>query len=171
MEQQYIDLYKSNDESIKKHSAPLMNNLRDDAFALFEELGFPTKALEDYKYSDLKEALSIDYGLNINRIPIPVNPYDVFKCDVPGIHSYLYFVVNDGFYPVNDPRNSELPEGVIIGSVKQVAETNPSFLKIILESSVQRKRTVCWLLMELLHRMVFLCMFLKTLYLINPSNW
>ena len=129
MEQQYIDLYKSNHESIKKHSASLMNILRDDAFALFEKIGFPTKALEDYKYSDLKEPLSVDYGLNINRLPIPVNPYDVFKCDVPGIHSYLYFVLNDAFYPVNDPRNSELPEGVIIGSVKQVAETNPELIK------------------------------------------
>ena len=109
-EASYIDLYKSNHESIKKHSASVMNILRDDAFALFQKIGFPTKALEDYKYSDLKDSFLIDYGLNINRIPIPVNPYDVFKCDVPGIHSYLYFVVNDAFYPVNDPRNSKLPE-------------------------------------------------------------
>jgi len=128
-EASYIDLYKSNHESIKKHSASVMNILRDDAFALFEKLGFPTKALEDYKYSDLKDSFLIDYGLNINRIPIPVNPYDVFKCDVPGIQSYLYFVVNDAFYPVNDPRNSKLPEGVVIGSVKQVAETHPELFK------------------------------------------
>jgi Fe-S cluster assembly protein SufD len=125
----YIDLYKSHHESIKTHSAPVMNSLRDDAFALFEKLGFPTVALENYKYSNLKEPLSVDYGLNINRIAIPVNPYEVFKCDVPGIHSYLYFVVNDGFYPVTDPRNSELPEGVIIGSVKEVAKTHPELLK------------------------------------------
>ena len=125
----YIDLYKSHHESIKKHSASVMNSFRDAAFAQFEKLGFPTVALENYKYTDLKEALSIDYGLNINRIPIPVNPYDVFKCDVPGIHSYLYFVVNDGFYPVSDPRNSKLPDGVIIGSVKEVAATHPELLK------------------------------------------
>jgi len=129
MEQQYIDLYKSHHESIKKHSAPAMNGLRDASFAQFEKLGFPTVALENYKYTDLKESLSIDYGLNINRIPIPVNPYDVFKCDVPGIHSYLYFVVNDGFYPVTDPRNTQLPDGVIIGSVKEVAATHPELLK------------------------------------------
>ena len=125
----YIDLYTAHHESIKKHSASVMNSFRDAAFAQFEKLGFPTVALENYKYTDLKEALSIDYGLNINRIPIPVNPYDVFKCDVPGIHSYLYFVVNDGFYPVSDPRNSKLPDGVIIGSVKEVAATHPELLK------------------------------------------
>ena len=129
MEQQYIDLYTAHHESIKKHSAQVMNDLRDASFAQFEKLGFPTVALENYKYTDLKEPLSVDYGLNINRIPIPVNPYDVFKCDVPGIHSYLYFVVNDGFYPVTDPRNSKLPDGVIIGSVKEVAATHPELLK------------------------------------------
>ena len=106
-----------------------MNDLRDDAFALFEKLHFPTTALENYKYSDLKAGLSIDYGVNINRIPIPVNPYEVFTCDVPGIHSYLYFVVNDAFYPVKDVRNNSLPEGVIIGSVNQVAETHPELVK------------------------------------------
>src|ERR1035437_8895840 len=129
MEQQYIDLYKSHHESIKKHSAEVMNDSRDASFALFEALRFPTSALENYKYSDLKEPLSIDYGLNINRIPIPVNPYDVFKCDVPGIQSYLFFVVNDAFYPTMDAKALKLPEGVIIGSLKEIAETRPELLK------------------------------------------
>jgi len=129
MEQQYIDLYKQQNDSIKKHSAAVMNDSRDASFALFQKLGFPTSALENYKYTDLKEALSVDYGLNINRISVPVNPYEVFSCDVPGIHSYLYFVVNDAFYPVNDARNNVLPKGVIIGSLKEVANTHPELLK------------------------------------------
>ncbi len=125
----YIDLYNEHHESIKKHSADVLNASRDASFKLFEKLLFPTSKLEDYKYSDLKEPLSVDYGLNINRLPIPINPYDVFQCDVPGINSYLFFVVNDAFYPVNDPRNAKLPEGVIIGSVKDIAEKNPELLK------------------------------------------
>jgi Fe-S cluster assembly protein SufD len=124
----YIDLYKSNHESIKKHSAAVMNESRDASFALFEQLHFPTKELENYKYSDFKEALSIDYGLNINRLTFPVNPYDVFKCDVPGINSYLYFVVNDAFYPTTDSKSTKLPDGVIIGSVKELAEKHPELL-------------------------------------------
>ena len=129
MEQQYIDLYNQYHESIKKHSAAVMNDMRDASFEMFEELRFPTAALENYKYSELKEPLSVDYGLNINRITIPVNPYEVFKCDVPGIASYLYFVVNDAFYPINEPLNKTLPEGVIIGSLKDVANTHPELLK------------------------------------------
>ena len=49
MEQQYIDLYKQHSESIKKHSAPVMNDLRDASFELFEQLLFPTSRLVDYK--------------------------------------------------------------------------------------------------------------------------
>ncbi|HRZ98358.1 MAG TPA: Fe-S cluster assembly protein SufD, partial [Paludibacter sp.] len=129
MEKQYINLYKQYHELIKTHSAPAMNALRDASFDLFEELGFPSKELENYKYTDLKEPLSAEYGLNLNRLKIPVNPYEVFKCDVPGIQSYLYFVVNDAFYPVRDARNDELPAGVIIGSVSEIAKSHPELVE------------------------------------------
>lgn len=129
MEKQYINLYKQYHETIKKHSSSLMNAGRDASFALFEKLGFPTTKLEKYKYTDLTDALSYDYGLNINRLNIPVNPYQVFKCDVPGIQSYLYFVLNDGFYPVNDKRNDDLPENVIICSLREASEKYPALVE------------------------------------------
>lgn len=129
MEKQYINLYKQYHETIKKHSSSLMNAGRDASFALFEKLGFPTTKLEKYKYTDLTDALSYDYGLNINRLSIPVNPYQVFKCDVPGIQSYLYFVLNDGFYPVNDKRNDDLPESVIVCSLREASEKYPALVE------------------------------------------
>jgi len=126
---EYINIYKQFNEQIKAHSAQVLNVSRDASFELFEELGFPTSKLENYKYTDLTEPLSADYGLNINRVKIPVNPYEVFTCDVPGIHSYLYFVLNDGFYPVNDKRNDALPAGVIIGSLSEVAKSHPELVE------------------------------------------
>jgi Fe-S cluster assembly protein SufD len=128
MEQQYINLYKQYNEQIKAHAAPVLNAIRDESFDLFESIGFPDTSLENYKYTDLKDVLSRDYGLNINRLNIPVDPYEVFKCDVPGIHSYLYFVVNDGFYPVNDNQHNELPEGVIISGLKDAALKYPELV-------------------------------------------
>ena len=125
----YIDLYTQHHETIKKHSADVINHKRDEAFEKFRELGFPTSRLENYKYTDLRDALAVDYGLNFSRIRFAVDPYNVFKCDVPGISSYLYFVVNDAFYPVNIERNNSLPEGVIIGSLKKAAEEHPELVK------------------------------------------
>jgi Fe-S cluster assembly protein SufD len=68
MEHQYIDFYKEYHTLIKQHSAALMNNFRDAAFEKFERLGFPTSKLENYKYTDMSVPLSIEYGLNINRL-------------------------------------------------------------------------------------------------------
>ena len=129
MEQEYIQLYKNHGQIIKKHSAEILNKFRDESFEIFGRLGFPTSALEDYKYTDLKEPLSVDYGLNINRLPIPVNPYEVFRCGVPGINAYLYFVVNDAFYAMNEAAQQLLPDGVIIGSINQAAKDHPALVE------------------------------------------
>lgn len=128
MEKQYIDLYQSHHDLIKKHAAAVTNTYRDAAFAKFQSLGFPTSKLENYKYTDLSEILSLDYGLNINRLDFPLDPYQVFKCDVPGILSYLYFVVNDGFYPEPAVQNEGLPKEVIICSLKEASEKYPEIV-------------------------------------------
>ena len=128
MEKQYIDLYKAHHSLIKQHAAPVMNASRDASFALFEKLGFPTTKLENYKYTDLKDVLSLDYGLNVRRLDFPVDPYQAFKCDVPGIHSFLYFVVNDAFYPEYSEQNAELPREVVVCSLKEAAVKHPDLV-------------------------------------------
>lgn len=128
MEKQYIDLYQTHHDAIKKHAASVTNSYRDAAFEKFKSLGFPTPILENYKYTDLSEILSLDYGLNINRLDFPLDPYQVFKCDVPGILSYLYFVVNDGFYPEPAVQNATLPKEVIICSLKEASAKYPELV-------------------------------------------
>lgn len=140
LEQQYIELYEQHHETIKKHSASLLNVGRDKAFELFKTKGFPTPRLENYKYTDLREPLTVDYGLNVNRMKFPVNPYYVFKCDVPGISAYLYFVVNDSFYPVNVEKNKSLPEGVIIGSLRKAAEEHPELVEKYLGTLAEKQK-------------------------------
>jgi len=77
--------------------------------------------VERYKYTDMQKLFEPDYGLNLQRLPIPVNPYEAFRCDVPNLSTSLYFVVNDMFYHDDKPKGS-LPEGVIIGSLKDYPE-------------------------------------------------
>jgi len=120
-EQQYIDLYRQCREMIFGHSPAVMNAQRDAAFERFVAKGFPTQKVERYKYTDIQKLMAPDYGLNLNRLEIPVDPYEAFKCDVPNLSTALYFLVNDGFYSKVQPK-SHLPEGVIIGSLSEHAE-------------------------------------------------
>ncbi len=98
VEQQYIELFSQTEAMICKHSAEVLNAPRAAAFADFERLGFPTRKMEKYKYTDVSKYFEPDYGLNLNRLAIPVNPYEVFKCDVPNMTTSLYIVVNDAYY-------------------------------------------------------------------------
>lgn len=124
---QYIELYRSCRQMIFGHSADVLNNARDRAFDDFCRLGFPTRKVERYKYTDMAALFAPDYGLNLNRLAIPVNPYEAFRCDVPNLSTSLYFVVNDAFYSDALPK-SHLPEGVIVDSLKAVAEKNPDLI-------------------------------------------
>lgn len=123
-EQQYIDLFSQCEDLICRKSAPVLNALRAEAFAHFERLGFPSLQGEDYKYTDVAKAFAPDYGLNLNRLDIPVNPYDVFRCDVPNLSTSLYFVVNDVFYNKELPK-AHLPEGVYAGGLMEFARLYP----------------------------------------------
>ena len=121
-EQQYIDLYKEAREIIFSHSSEAMNAVRDEAFECFASAGFPSKKVERYKYTDIQKLFAPNYGLNLNRLHIPVDPYEAFRCDVPNLSTSLYFVVNDMFYH-DDKQKGHLPEGVIIGSLKDFADS------------------------------------------------
>ena len=123
-EHQYIELYEQAREMIFSHAPEAMNAVRDEAFEDFRRQGFPSKKVERYKYTDLQKLFAPDYGVNLNRLEIPVDPYQAFRCDVPNLSTSLYFVVNDAFYNRQQPQ-AHLPEGVIVGSLRE----NPHFIE------------------------------------------
>ena len=122
-EQQYIELFQQTRGMICQHSSEVMNAVRDAAFEKFHAMGFPSRKEERYKYTDMKALFAPDYGLNLNRLEIPVNPYDAFRCDVPNLSTMLYFVINDAFYTKALPKGN-LPNGVVVGSLREFASSD-----------------------------------------------
>ena len=120
-EKQYIDLYEQARQTIMDHAPEAMNAVRDEAFRDFTASGFPTRKVERYKYTDLQKLFAPDFGVNLSRLQIPVDPYEAFRCDVPNLSTSLYFVVNDMFYRDDKPKG-HLPEGVIVGSLRDNPE-------------------------------------------------
>ena len=124
---QYTELYAQCREMIASHSAPVLNALREEAYEALQTLGFPTQKVERYKYTDVEQAFSPDYGLNLNRVSIPVDPYEVFRCDVPNLSTSLYFMLNDEFYAKEQPK-AALPQGVLIGSLAEYSRTHSDLI-------------------------------------------
>lgn len=128
IEKQYIELYDQYHSLIDSHASPILNALREKAMSDFRGTGFPSPNDEEYKHTNIPDLFAPDYGLNLNRLEIPVNPYEVFRCDVPNLSTLLYFVVNDSFYTKENPK-VKLPEGVLIGSLNEMARSHPDLVQ------------------------------------------
>ena len=133
-EKQYIELYEQAREMIFSHAPEAMNAVRDEAFEDFRRQGFPSKKVERYKYTDIQKLFAPDYGVNLNRLEIPVDPYEAFRCDVPNLSTSLYFVVNDMFYRDDKPKG-HLPEGVIVGSLRDYPDLMAQYYSRLAKTS------------------------------------
>lgn len=64
-EKQYIDFFEEQHSAINARSCALMNAQRDEAFEVFKTNGFPTQKAERYKYTDVAQAFSPNYGISL----------------------------------------------------------------------------------------------------------
>jgi Fe-S cluster assembly protein SufD len=132
IEKSYIDIYRDCSSAIKKDCPDVLNACRDEAMCVFERMGLPSCGLENYRHTDLSKRFETDFGLDINRLGVKANPYTSFRCDVPGINSHLFFVVNDIFCEETDEAKAEIEalreSGVIVGSLLKCAAEYPEIV-------------------------------------------
>ncbi len=122
----YIDLYNEFEPVIRASCGNLLNTPRLAAFDAFKRIGFPTSSMEAYRDCDLKSILETDYGMNLHQFDIPVNPEQVFSCEVPNLSTSLYFLINDRFY--QGDKHNKLPDGVLCGSLNELGKTHQALL-------------------------------------------
>lgn len=121
---QYIDLYREHRGLLDGNSAHTLNIRRDDALKALEEMTLPRKGSENYETTDLEEILAPDYGINIARVNIDVNPAASFHCGVPNMSTSLFMLVND-IYAESATAREGLPEGIEVGSLRNFAINHP----------------------------------------------
>lgn len=127
----YLDLYKEFEKTIREKSASPLNNARAEAFSFYEKNGLQTTKNEAYKYSDVSSWFDFNYGMNLNRVPMRMSASELVKCDVSGINSHLFFVINDTFYCLEKSlENLEAlrQEGVLVGSLHEYALSHPELV-------------------------------------------
>ena len=124
---QYIDLFKENRATIDSHSIEAMNALRDKALEALEGKRLPVKGDENYEITDLEATFAPDYGVNINRFDFGADTANAFRCDVPNMSTWLYFAFNDTYYS-SRTASIGMPEGVLVGSVRQFAATHSELI-------------------------------------------
>lgn len=124
---QYIDLFEAHSGLVEENAAAVLNAPRQAALESLIGVSLPKKGSENYEQTDLNEMLSPDFGLNIARVPMDVNPQESFHCEVPNLSTSLFFIVNDRFGRTDNSYNG-LPDGVEVCSLNAYALENPDFV-------------------------------------------
>lgn len=80
---QYIDFFAQAGKLIAERSCEVMNAPRAEALQAFSTLGFPTKKVERYKYTDVAEDFALNYGIALTPLQVKDLPYCYRICEAP----------------------------------------------------------------------------------------
>lgn len=124
---QYIRLYEEHAAAILAHAPEALNRPRPEAFARLASARFPRKGDESYPALSIEDMFAPDFGVNINRMAMPVDMAATMHCGVPNISTVLGVVVGDTFRP-STTLERNLPEGVTFCSLAEAAEKHPDLV-------------------------------------------
>ncbi len=126
---QYLSIFADCRALIDAGSNAAMNARRDEAARLLARQGLPTLRTERYRYCDVEQALSPDYGLNLQRHLPAADPYRTYRCGVPTLATTaLRYVVNDSPAPAALSAPA-LPEGLTVCSLAEAAQRCPDLME------------------------------------------
>lgn len=124
-ERQYIELYNEASSLIKQKSCPVMNSVRDAAFAVFEEKGFPSRKVERYKYTDVDAAFAPNYGISLGALELKPSKYIFSFKDSPIDLTPYYNKVADGSDALTALNTALAHEGLLIYVPKNERPSDP----------------------------------------------
>lgn len=124
---QLVAKFRENLDTLNQGSSPLLNRGREVSIKRFEKAGIPDYKTEDYKYTNLAPAFEKKYRQELTRENDTIDLNEVFKCNIPELDTHLVFLKNGWFFNGNNP-GSELPQGVVLGSLEQIANEQPELL-------------------------------------------
>lgn len=125
---QYIDLYREHRDIIDANGAGPLNSMRPMAADVLEKMSLPRKGTENFENIDLESMLSPDFGINLRKLDIDVNPEITFRCDVPVSSQSVMININDTFAASSEAFDN-IPDGVEVGSLREFANDNPEFIE------------------------------------------
>ncbi len=126
---QYTDLFEANRAVIEANSTEPLNALRPQALEALCLAGrLPDRSDEGFEKTSVNDMFAPDFGVNINRLPLPADVAASFRCGVPNLSTLLGIVVNDRFVP-SSTLQSNLPEGVTVCSLAHAALTMPDVVR------------------------------------------
>lgn len=118
----YLESFSSFEKAAVGHELPWLRNLRQGAFARFCEVGFPTTAVEDWRFTNISAVAKTPFELaTTSHIPVSLRQVEPYR--VAGAACQLVFV--NGRFSAQLSHIETLPKGLTVGSLARRIAENP----------------------------------------------
>ncbi len=117
-------LHRQFAEEICRYDSPYLKELRDSALSTFMEKGFPSHELEAWRNTSLDEALEREYLFDFDVQQEKADINRIFRCEIHNFETFLFTQLN-GWYIYENAPLTELPNGVIAGSLREAMKRHP----------------------------------------------
>ena len=121
-------IFNENFNAISKNDSTSIKEFRKKNLDLFLKAGFPDHSLERWKNTDLTETLAHSYNYHITPFEEKVDIDKIFQCEIHNFETFLFTQLN-GWYIYNNQPVTELPNGVIVGSLAYAFKAFPELME------------------------------------------
>ncbi|MGA8438510.1 MAG: Fe-S cluster assembly protein SufD [Candidatus Sulfotelmatobacter sp.] len=121
----YVQAFREFANSAAGHNRPWLRKLREEAFALFCQTGFPTTHDEDWRFTNISAIARTQFSLAREAAPIAESELKAWTLD--GAAARMVFV--DGHFVRSLSSVSSLPPGLKVSSLKEEIAKYPSALE------------------------------------------
>jgi Fe-S cluster assembly protein SufD len=121
--ERYAESFGGFEKSAASHNLAWLKKLRQDGFARFSEVGFPTTRDEDWRFTNPGAISKTAFHLVRNGHSLP-SAKDLEKFQIPGVGAKLVFV--DGRFAEKLSSIGPLPAGVTVGNLAAEIARDPA---------------------------------------------
>lgn len=125
LKEQYLTEFRKAEESMNGEASTAFHQVRKNAIAKFDELGFPTVKHEDWKYTNISPLFNYEF---VKGSETRLNKHDIEKFFIKGLDENILVFVN-GTYSDKLSSIKKQAGGIVIESLNKIIKTNPELIQ------------------------------------------
>ncbi|PWJ58497.1 Fe-S cluster assembly protein SufD [Dyadobacter jejuensis] len=116
--------FHAREATINGEASTAFHQKKRAAIAVFDQLGFPTRKNEEWKYSNVKDLVSASYHFNA---PSTLTAEDLASLNIPDQNANILYFVN-GHYDADLSQIISTSDKIVISSLQQAYQKDPEMV-------------------------------------------
>lgn len=130
-----LELYQKENTNLPQY----IKNIQEQVKLKFAKNGIPKKGTENYLYTDVSAVLSEEYNQEFENQHQEFDVNAKFKCTVPTLNTYTFFLQNGWYCKDNVKIEQQLPKGITVCNIKDAISKHPQLIENKINTLVSKQ--------------------------------